>query len=377
MSQASLQRTVIVVLINIVLVVGLYVFTGNSGVYSFGHPAFAMLGAYVGGLLVMSTELKEVQVPDAPDFLRAIEVSPVLAVLIAGLVAALVAIPIAIPLSRIGGLSAGLATVAMLLSMNVIASEWTDVTRGRRALSSIPTETTLASALFWVFIVLLLAGLHQTSSSGRQLRASRDDEIAAAASGVRTPLLRGRAFVLSAFVTGVGGALFGMFLGSVSPSVFYLDYTFIVIAMLVVGGAHSLTGAVLGAAVIGILQGVPAPRRGRQPVGARHPVSSRVGEHRTRRPPDRHPRPAASGPEWRSRAPMVALAPEFGIGGKVRDHPTKDQLLEPRPKLLHRPPHRARQGEGMAVTKIEIATSNERLSSPVAMDDYVVASQEG
>lgn len=254
MSPASLQRTVIVILINVVLVIGLYVFTGNSGVYSFGHLAFAMLGAYAGGLLVMPTELKEIQVPDAPAFLRAIEVSPPVAVLLAGLIAALVAIPIAIPLSRIGGLSAGLATVAMLLSMNVVASEWTDVTRGRRALSSIPTETTLAWALFWVLVVLLVAGLHQTSSSGRQLRASRDDEVAAAASGVRTSLLRGQAFVLSAFVTGVGGALFVMFLGSVSPSVFYLDYTFIIIAMLVVGGAHSLTGAALGAIVVGALQ---------------------------------------------------------------------------------------------------------------------------
>jgi len=253
-SPASVQRTVIVILINVVLVVGLFVFTGNSGVYSFGHLAFAMLGAYAGGLLVMSPELKEVQVPDAPAFLRALEVSPPLAVLFAGLIAALVAIPIAVPLSRIGGLSAGLATVAMLMSMNVIASEWVDVTRGRRALSSIPTETTLMSALFWVLVVLLIAGFHQTSASGRQLRASRDDEVAAAASGVHTSLLRGRAFVLSAFVNGVGGALFGMFLGSVSPSVFYLDYTFIVIVMLVVGGAHNLTGAVLGAVVVGVLQ---------------------------------------------------------------------------------------------------------------------------
>jgi branched-chain amino acid transport system permease protein len=253
-SPASVQRTVIVILINVVLVVGLYIFTGNSGVYSFGHLAFAMLGAYAGGLFVMPSDLKEVQVPDAPALLRTLELSPPIAVLLAGLIAAVVAIPIAVPLSRIGGLSAGLATVAMLMSMNVVASEWTDVTRGRRALSSIPTDTTLTWALFWVLVVLLLAGIHMTSSSGRQLRASRDDEAAAAASGVRTSLLRGQAFVLSAFVTGVGGALFGMFLGSMSPSVFYLDYTFIIIAMLVIGGAHSLTGAALGAVVVGVVQ---------------------------------------------------------------------------------------------------------------------------
>ncbi|CCH74875.1 putative High-affinity branched-chain amino acid transport system permease protein livM [Nostocoides australiense Ben110] len=253
-SPNSLQQAVIVILINIVLVVGLYVFTGNSGVYSFGQLAFAMLGAYVGGLLVMPTALKQVQVPNAPEFLRSVTFVPAAAVLIAGLVAVLVAIPIAVPLSRIGGLSAGLATVAMLISMNVVASEWSDLTRGRRGLSSIPTTTTLTWALVWVLVALVVAGVHQTSSSGRQLRASRDDEVAAAASGVWISLRRGQAFILSAFLNGVGGALFGMFLGSVSPSVFYLDYTFIVIAMLVVGGARSLSGAVFGAVVVGVLQ---------------------------------------------------------------------------------------------------------------------------
>jgi branched-chain amino acid transport system permease protein len=78
------------------------------------------------------------------------------------------------------------------------------------------------------------------------LRAAREDDRAAASVGVHIVRERTAAFALSAFFCGVAGVLFGHFVGIFSPDDFYLTTTFIVVAMLVVGGIGSLAGAVVG-----------------------------------------------------------------------------------------------------------------------------------
>ncbi|MHA6795427.1 branched-chain amino acid ABC transporter permease [Pseudonocardia bannensis] len=249
----SLQRTVVVALINLVLVIGLYVFVGNSGVYSFGHLGFAAIGAYAAGVLVMPAARKAQLLADAPEPIRTLTVAPTVAVLAGGLLAAVVAVVLAVPLSRIDGLSAGLATVSLLISVSVVAANWDSITRGRKGLSAIPSSTTLPTALAWAAVAIVAAWCYQRSSFGKRLRASKDDPVAAASAGISVPLQRGIAFVISAFFTGVGGALFALFLGSVTPDVFYLNYTFLILTMLVIGGADSLTGAVLGATVVSVL----------------------------------------------------------------------------------------------------------------------------
>lgn len=250
----ALGITVVVALINLVLAVGLYIFVGNSGVYSFGQLGFALIGAYVAGLLVMPTDLKQMSLSNAPEWLQTIHLAPWLAVIVAGVVAVIAGVVVVVPLSRINGLAAGLATVALLIVVKVVASQWDSITRGERGLSSIPAGTTLWMALAWVFVTLMVAWIYQRSRAGKQLRASKADEVAASAAGINIAFHRGGAFLLSAFFNGVGGALFAMFLGSVSPEVFYLDYTFLIITMVVIGGADSLTGVVTGVVVVATLQ---------------------------------------------------------------------------------------------------------------------------
>lgn len=250
---ASLDRTVVVALINVVFVVSLYVFVGNSGVWSFGHLSFAAVGAYAAGILVMPDTLKAQLLPDAPGFLGSVSLSAVPAVIAGGAIAAVFALIVVIPLSRISGLSAGLATVALLISVRVIAGNWESVTRAKKSLSSIPISTTRNGSLVWAVVVIFVAWAYQRSSFGKRLRASKSDEVAAAAAGIAIAFQRGLAFVISAFFTGVGGALFALFLGSVGPDIFYLDMTFLIITMLVVGGADSLTGAVGGAIGVSVV----------------------------------------------------------------------------------------------------------------------------
>jgi branched-chain amino acid transport system permease protein len=100
---------------------------------------------------------------------------------------------------------------------------------------------------------IVVADLMRRSRLGLELQASREDEPAALAVAIRVGACRAAAFVASAFVVGVGGALFAGAIGSFSPDAFYLGITFMTIAMLVVGGTRSLTGAVTGVLVISVV----------------------------------------------------------------------------------------------------------------------------
>jgi branched-chain amino acid transport system permease protein len=211
------------------------------------------IGAYVGAILVMPPETKQFVLPDLPGFLADVELGAVPATLVAGAVAAAVALILAVPLVRLSGLTAGLATFAVLVIVNVVARNWQQLTHGTAGISGIPTSTTVWVALAWAVGLMTVAWAFQRSRFGLRLRASREDVSAAHAIGVRVARERGIAFVLSAFFVGAGGALYGMFIGSFTPDAFFLNITFLITTMLIIGGMTSLAGAVIGTIAISTL----------------------------------------------------------------------------------------------------------------------------
>lgn len=247
------QRHTIEILINVVLVVGLYVFVGNSGVLSFGQMSFMSIGAYTTALLTIPVVQKGFLLPDLPSFLADASFAPLPAALAAGAVAVLFALIIVVPISRLSGLAASLAMFAVLVIVYQVAINWEQITRGSRTMLGVPTDTTIWSALAWATVAVAIAYVYQRSSSGLRLRASREDEFAARAAGISIPRERAKAFLLSAFVIGIGGFLYAQFQGAFTPSAFYVHITFLTIAMLVVGGQKSLAGAVAGAVTVSIL----------------------------------------------------------------------------------------------------------------------------
>lgn len=253
LGSGSVGRVVVVAVINIILVVAYHLFSGLSGVLSFGHMAFATVGGYVAGLLVMPAAAKAGLMPGLPAFLGSAELSPVLAVLAAGAAAGVVAALVAVPLTRTSGLAAGLASAAMLLAVRDVAVNWDAVTRGQRGLSPLPISTTLTTALVWLVVTVAVGVVYERSAWGLRLRATRADLVAASAAGIGFRAERAKALIVSGSLTGVGGALFVLLLGSITPDVFFLDYTFLVIAMAVVGGFGSMEGALLGAASVGLM----------------------------------------------------------------------------------------------------------------------------
>jgi branched-chain amino acid transport system permease protein len=237
-------------LVQLAVVIGLYTFVGLSGVFSFGHVAFVAIGAYIGGVFAVPLASKELLYPDLPPPFAGTELSPVVAILVGGIAAGAVGVLLALVLGRLAGLSASLATFALLVIVHEVARNYAPLTRGLQGVLAVPPAITIWTALIWALIILTIAFLFQQSRLGLQLRATREDPIGAQAVGAHLGKLRGIALVLSAFLVGLAGGVYAELLGSFNPDTFYLDLTLLVIAMLVVGGMNSLSGAVVGSLVL-------------------------------------------------------------------------------------------------------------------------------
>ncbi len=248
-----LERTLLIALINLLFVIALYIFIGNSGVFSFGHMSFMAVGAYTAGLLTIEPEKKKVLIEGVPGWIADVHMTPLHATLIGGLAAGVFGVLVSIPLARMSGIAATISSFAILVIVYSVASHLNQFTNGVRGMDGIPTTTTIRDGLVWSLIVLVVAFLFQVSRWGFRLRASREDEVAAQAIGIGIRNERRIALVVSAFFFGVGGALYAQFLGVITPETFFVNGTFTVVLMLVVGGLTSLSGAVIGSIAISVV----------------------------------------------------------------------------------------------------------------------------
>lgn len=245
-----LERIVTVMFINLALVLALQIFMGNSGVASFAHIGFMGIGAYASALFSMTPQAKAIALRELYPVLQDVQLPFILAVLIGASIAALVAAVIGFPLMRLSGAAAVIATFALLVIIHVVLINWSEVTNGPRTLFGLESYTTLWMSVGWGILFVILAYWFKETSLGLKLRASREDDAAAESIGINIVIVRWVAFILSAFVAGVAGALWAHFITSFSPLAFYLTGTFLIISMLIIGGGESVTGAVVGTLLV-------------------------------------------------------------------------------------------------------------------------------
>ena len=250
---SSSSRTYVVFLVNVMLVVSIQMFIGNSGIVSFGHVAFMGIGAYVTALVTIPEVLRSAQLPDLPSTLANADLGLVPAIAASALTAGLVAAIFGGGMIRMTESTMAMATLALLVVVHTFLQNATTFTRGSLGLAGIPVRTTLGVATIGAVAFLLVGRLYKDSGPGLRLRATREDPLSAASVGTDVVRSRYGAWILSAAMMGAAGSLWAQSVIAFNANQFYFSITFALLAMLVIGGRTSLTGAVAGAAIITFL----------------------------------------------------------------------------------------------------------------------------
>ena len=136
-------RGIKLIVFALVLVLGLQVFMGNSGILSFAHIGFMGIGAYTSAVLTIPAQMRGMSLPDLYPVLAAIEISPYAGILLGGLMAAAVAAVVSYPLMRLSDAAAVITSFALLVVLHTVMTNWSAVTNGPRTLFGLPKATDL------------------------------------------------------------------------------------------------------------------------------------------------------------------------------------------------------------------------------------------
>ncbi len=247
LGQSYLFRLAELSLIFVVLACSLNLATGTAGLVSLGHGAFYAVGAYTAALSAQRTG-------------AGLELTLPASAVVTGLIGAAVAIP-STRLVRIFFTVASLSVGAII---GIVILNWDALTRGPMGLRGVPAlalfgiDLSSRLATYYVIAIVSLAcvwAIQRLTMSywGGALRAMREDEPSAAALGIDVRRAKVAAFALSTALAGVAGALLAHSTGYISPDMFGLDQSILILTMVVVGGLGSVPGAALGAVLLILL----------------------------------------------------------------------------------------------------------------------------
>lgn len=235
------------------MVIAIQVYVGNSGLVSFGHIAFFAIAAYVAALAAMSPESLESIAPDVPSWLADMEAGLPVAVGLGILAVLIFAGFTGVPFARMKASVVSAATLALLVLVHSVINLWSGVTNGPLGLVNVPDLVDTWIVLGTCLIITAAALTYRASPWGLKLQAVREDEVAAAALGIPVARMRFAGWMVSAALMALGGSVWALNAMAFAPSQFYFTDTFAMLSMLVIGGLGSVTGAVLGAAIVTVL----------------------------------------------------------------------------------------------------------------------------
>ena len=234
----------------LVMVLALQVLIGNSGVLSFGQAAFAMVGGFASGLLTVPVRIKENVLDELWEPLKMVNMGIYPSLVIAVAIGAFLAFITGLFLMRLSGLAAGIATFALLMVADNVLFNWRLIGPGPQVMPQVPKFDFIDESIAIAVLVMIFVYLIGISRRGRLLRATREDALAARALGASIWRLRVLFFTVSGGIAALSGAMYAHHAGAVSARDFYLGFTFTTLAMLVIGGASSVWGAVVGTILV-------------------------------------------------------------------------------------------------------------------------------
>ena len=237
-----------------IVVLGLNLQWGFTGLFNVGIAGFVGIGAYASALLTA---------PDYPDQVGGFGLPVPLGWLGAMTASGLAALLIGPAALRLRHDYLAIATFGVAVTLQLVALNAKGLTGGPFGLQFIPKPLSdaIPGALGWTLaylgitlglLLLTYLALERLVRSpwGRVLRAIREDETAAEALGKRAFLFRLQAFVIGCAVMGLGGALYAHFVGFIAPEDFLPILTFQIWTMLIIGGSGNNRGAILGAVLV-------------------------------------------------------------------------------------------------------------------------------
>lgn len=245
MDLSVIQSIVIFSLVFTIAAVGLSMIVGYAGIFSAGHAAIFGVGGFTYAVLASREITHELLI-----------VIP-LAMLIGGALSAVAALPAL----RLRGDYFLVASVGFQIVVLKLVVNWEAVSGGPPGLYGLPLPSIggfwfgspgeLMTVILPVVVIVIAMSMWVVRSSyGRLLRGLADDEIAVRASGASTPLIKLGVFVYGGMLASVAGVLYVSYLQVASPADFELAVSIGMLAMVLIGGAGSIWGPVLGAAVL-------------------------------------------------------------------------------------------------------------------------------
>ena len=272
---SSMKGFLVPICVYISLAVSLNLLVGICGELSLGHAGFMGIGAFSG--IIIAALLKDVV---ANDFLRLL-----LAMVCGGVFAGVVGFLIGVPVLRLRGDYLAIVTLAFgEIMKNIIGNLYagTDsegfhmaistskmklaaggkyIINGPLGATGIQKQATFTMGFLLVLFTLFIVQNLINSKEGRAIRAVRDNRIAAESVGINVTAFRMKAFVVSAFLAGMAGALFGLNYSSVTASKFNFNTSINILVFVVLGGMGNILGSVISATVLYVL---PEAMRGLQ-----------------------------------------------------------------------------------------------------------------
>ena len=233
--------------ISIIVVTGLDVLFGYSGQISLGHAGFYCIGAYTSAILSQTFGI------------------PVILTIMGGaILATLIAVLIALPAARLVHHFLALITISFGELIYLFVAHATDLTGGYSGLNFVPKpgigsfvfDTNLTYYYFALFFMLTLLIIKQRivkSRTGRALIAVRENTHSSDGIGINVKKYKVIAFAVSAFYTGIAGALYGHLIGFISPESFQSSQSVVFLTMLLFGGMGNFAGPIVGAVTLTFL----------------------------------------------------------------------------------------------------------------------------
>ena len=248
-------RILNLVAVNGILGLSLNLVYGVTGMFSLGHAGFMAIGAYVSAILILPAAQKQamwILDPILPWLLN-VNAPFLISILAAGLAAAFFGWLVALPVLSLGGDYLGIATLGFAEIIRILITNLTPLTNGSLGLKGIPPHTTLWMSWGCLAAVLVCTVSMLNSGTGGAMRAVRDDDAAARMMGIDTFRMRVLAFTLGCFGAGLGGALMGNLITTIDPRMFMITQTYNVLMIVVIGGLGSVTGSIVGAALVTVM----------------------------------------------------------------------------------------------------------------------------